>query len=306
MKTIYKISKNGLQEETEYQKNIWVHFTNPNESELKEISNTFAISPKDLKKALDKAELPHFETDEDYLFYILPTSNTTKLAKNNYHSRPFGIFLKKQQLITISIEETFLEEEIKSYLESEKAINHPHFILYLISKSTEHFLKNLNEIEEEIIKKEKRIYQATNQDLERMLLLQKSLLYFTTALQGNKMILEKMENQKDLSSIELDFLKNVQIETRQALEMTNTYREILEHTINTYGTMISNNLNDRMKFLTAITLVISIPTMISSFLGMNVFLGEFGKNPYSFILIVLISICLTLILIYILHKKHLL
>ena len=88
--------------------------------------------------------------------------------------------------------------------------------------------------------------------------------------------------------------------------MANIYREILESTMDTYSSIISNNLNDVMKFLTSVTLVISIPTMISSFLGMNLSLGEFGTNPFSFLLIVLISFLVAIILILVLKKKNLL
>ena len=96
------------------------------------------------------------------------------------------------------------------------------------------------------------------------------------------------------------------IELKQALEMTNLYQEILENMMNTYHSIISNNTNSIMKFLTSITLVISIPTMVSSFLGMNVYLGEFGKNPYSFLLIILISLLVTVLLLILLKKKNML
>ena len=88
--------------------------------------------------------------------------------------------------------------------------------------------------------------------------------------------------------------------------MASIYREILENTMDTYSSIISNNLNDIMKFLTSITLVISIPTMISSFLGMNVTIGDFASNPYSFLLIILICLLVTLLIVILLKKKNLL
>ena len=147
---------------------------------------------------------------------------------------------------------------------------------------------------------------TSNHDLERMFTLQKSLLYFTTALQGNLTILEKLENNLKENEKEVELIKDTQIEIKQGIEMAKTYRSILENTMDTYSSIVSNNLNDIMKFLTSITLVISIPTMISSFLGMNVFLGDFGTNPHSFILIILVSFLISMILIYILKKKNLL
>ena len=181
------------------------------------------------------------------------------------------------------------------------------FSILFIAKTTEYFIRYLNEIQEDIIEKEKDLIKSpSNKDLERMLTLQKSLLYFTTSLQGNEMLLEKLENNSNLKETSLDNLKDAQIEIKQAIRMASIYREILENTMDTYSSIISNNLNDVMKFLTSVTLVISIPTMISSFLGMNLSLGEFGTNPFSFLLIVLISFLVAIILILILKKKNLL
>ena len=141
-----------------------------------------------------------------------------------------------------------------------------------------------------------------------MLTLEKSLVYFITSLKGNQVVLEKLETLPiiSLEEKELELLKDVKIETNQAIEMTNIYREILDSTMDTYGTVISNNLNDVMKFLTSITLVISIPTMIASFMGMNVPLGDVGVNPLSFLFLVLISIIVSVVIIIILHRKNLL
>ena len=173
-------------------------------------------------------------------------------------------------------------------------------------KSTEYFIKYLNEIQEDILEKEKTLIKSTsNKDLEHMLTLQKSLLYFTTALQGNRSLLEKIKKIDNFSN-NAELIIDAELEINQAIEMANIYREILESTMDTYSSIISNNLNDVMKFLTSVTLVISIPTMISSFLGMNLSLGEFGTNPFSFLLIVLISFLVAIILILVLKKKNLL
>ena len=131
------------------------------------------------------------------------------------------------------------------------------------------------------------------------------MLYFTTALQVNRSLLEKIKKIDNFSN-NTELIIDAELEINQAIEMANIYREILESTMDTYRSIISNNLNDVMKFLTSVTLVISIPSMISSFLGMNLSLGEFGTNPFSFLLIVLISFLVAIILILILKKKNLL
>ena len=205
-------------------------------------------------------------------------------------------------MLSISLNEHPLIDELKDNENID--ITNP---VIWVMKSTEYFIKYLNEIQEDILEKEKTLIKSTsNKDLEHMLTLQKSLLYFTTALQGNRSLLEKIKKIDNFSNNETELIIDAELEINQAIEMANIYREILESTMDTYSSIISNNLNDVMKFLTSVTLVISIPTMISSFLGMNLSLGEFGTNPFSFLLIVLISFLVALILILVLKKKNLL
>ena len=307
MKTIYEIQKGELLETKEFSKNFWIHLESPTKEELESTSLELSMKQSDLEKALDKFELPHMETEENYFFVILHTPVKQESSKQKYRAYPIGIFFLKNGILTISSEETSIQSFIKESIEAKEDYNNPNFYpIYLLNKSTNLFLKYLNEIREEILQKEKHLNKASNKELDSMLSLQKSLLYFTTSLQGNRTILERLENSHSLSSIEQDFLKDGMIELKQALEMTNIYQEILENIMNTYHSMISNNTNDIMKFLTSITLVISIPTMISSFLGMNVYLGEFGKNPYSFLLVILISLLITVLLLILLKKKNML
>lgn len=309
MKKIYQMKKNEIIKTTKILNNYWIDLTNPNDSEIKSMSKRLEIEESDILKTLDKSELPHMETEEKYVLFIINIpyiNNETK--KKKYRTHPFGLFLLEKGILTVSLKDHAIKNAIKSYISKNIIMEHQKsFPIYLTGKSTEYFMKCLNEIQKDILKMEKTLIHSTsNNDLERMLELKKSLLYFTTSLQGNKTILEKIENMGNLTPKELDLLKDIQIEIRQAIEMTNIYREILENTMDTYNSIISNNLNDTMKFLTSITLVISIPTMISSFLGMNVFFGDFGTNPNSFILVILLAILVTIILIIILKKKNLL
>jgi len=307
MKKIYQIKNNTLIQQEKITKNNWIQLNNPTDEEIQEMQKSLTIEEKDIRKSLDRSELPHMEQADDTTIYIIsiPYVLETKERKK-YRALPFGIFMTPKGILTVSTNLHPILKDIKNGTIVGLNFNHS-FPIFIIEKSVEYYLKYLNEIQEDILKKEKTLIRSTsNKDLEQMLTLQKSLLYFTTALQGNKAVLEKMENNNNLTNEELEILKDVQIEIKQAIEMTKTYREILENTMDTYSSIISNNLNDIMKFLTSITLVISIPTMISSFLGMNVFLGDFGSNPYSFWLIILLAFFIAIILILILKKKNLL
>jgi len=306
MKKMYQIKNNEILKTEKLKKEYWIDLINPNENEIKSISKRLNIEEQDIRKTLDKSELPHTEYEENYTLFIINIPYVTHQEKKKYRAHPFGLFLLEEGFLTISIKEHTIRNAIKSFISKDNFKNKKIFPIYLIGKSVEYFMKCLNEIQTDILKMEKTLIHSTsNKDLERMLDLKKSLLYFTTSLQGNRTILEKMENN-NLSEEEIELLKDVQIEIRQAIEMANIYREILENTMDTYSSIISNNLNDIMKFLTSITLVISIPTMISSFLGMNVFFGDFGTNPYSFLFVIGIAIIVTLIVIIILKKKNLL
>ena len=153
------------------------------------------------------------------------------------------------------------------------------------------------------------MYKSTNnKELIDLLNIEKTLVYFSTSLKANDAVLEKLSkgNVITLYEDDSDLMEDAIIENKQAIEMANIYREILTSMTDTYATIISNNLNDVMKFLAGITIVFSIPTMVASFIGMNVPLGNIGSSKLSFILIILISFILSFIIAIILKKKNML
>lgn len=312
METIYKTNEQGnFIKLDKYESNNWIHLTNPSDEEITKISETFRIKKRTLMKLLDNAELPRVESLNNNLLIVIDLPYTVKYHNvNKYRVMPLGIILMPNGIITVSSKEHSLIDDIKSnQIKGLNISDKQSFPLYLIGKSVEYYLKFLNEIQEDIRAKESILAKATNnRELVHMLTLEKSLVYFINSLRGNDLVIEKLENinHELFKEKDIELLKDVKIETKQGIEMANIYREILDSTMDTYGTIISNNLNDVMKFLTSITLVISIPTMIASFMGMNVPLGDFAINPASFLVLVLISLVLSIIIIIILHRKNLL
>ena len=312
METIYKTNEQGnFVKLDKYESNNWIHLTNPSDEEITKISETFRIKKRTLMKLLDNAELPRVESLNNNLLIVIDLPYTVKYHNvNKYRVMPLGIILMPNGIITVSSKEHPLIDDIKSnQIKGLNISDKQSFPLYLIGKSVEYYLKFLNEIQEDIRAKESILAKATNnRELVHMLTLEKSLVYFINSLRGNDLVIEKLENinHELFKEKDIELLKDVKIETKQGIEMANIYREILDSTMDTYGTIISNNLNDVMKFLTSITLVISIPTMIASFMGMNVPLGDFAINPASFLVLVLISLVLSIIIIIILHRKNLL
>ena len=309
---IYKTNEQGnFVKISQYENNSWIHLTNPSDEEISKISETFRIKKRTLIKLLDNAELPRVESLNNNLLIVIDLPYTVKYHNvNKYRVMPLGIILMPNGIITISSKEHALIDDIKNnQIKGLSLFDKHRFPLYLIGKSVEYYLKYLNEIQEDIRSKESILAKATNnRELIHMLTLEKSLVYFINSLRGNDLVIEKLENinHELFKEKDVDLLKDVKIETKQGIEMANIYREILDSTMDTYGTIISNNLNDVMKFLTSITLVISIPTMIASFMGMNVPLGDFAINPASFLVLVIISLVLSIIIIIILHRKNLL
>ena len=312
METIYKTNEQGnFIKLDKYESNNWIHLTNPSDEEITKISETFRIKKRSLTKLLDNAELPRVESLNNNLLIVIDLPYTVKYHNvNKYRVMPLGIILMPNGIITVSSKEHPLIDDIKSnQIKGLNISDKQSFPLYLIGKSVEYYLRFLNEIQEDIRAKESILAKATNnRELVHMLTLEKSLVYFINSLRGNDLVIEKLENinHELFKEKDIELLKDVKIETKQGIEMANIYREILDSTMDTYGTIISNNLNDVMKFLTSITLVISIPTMIASFMGMNVPLGDFAINPASFLVLVLISLVLSIIIIIILHRKNLL
>ena len=147
-----------------------------------------------------------------------------------------------------------------------------------------------------------------NKDLVELLEIEKTLVYFMTSLKANDTVLEKLAKGIILPLYEgdLDLLEDTIIENKQAIEMSGIYRDILSSVTDTYATIISNNLNIAMKFLAAATIVLSIPTMISSFLGMNVPLGAIGSISNAFIIILLIAVVISCIVAILLKRKNML
>ena len=224
---------------------------------------------------------------------------------------PLGIIVvRNDYIVTVCLQkydiiDEFTKGKIKEFYTYKKS----RFIIQMIYKLALLYLKTLRDIDNKIELAESKILNATkNQELLNLLGLENSLTYIITALKSNGVVLDKIlkGNVIELYEEDEDLLEDAIIENNQAIEMADLYRGILSSTTDAVATIISNNLNTIMKFLAGITIVFSIPTMVASFMGMNVNLGEFAKNPYAFILLILIALLLSVIVALILKKKNML
>lgn len=304
-------TKNNTIEIKKIESNCWIDMKNPTIEEMQLISKKTKIDLDLFTTVIDDEEVSRIEEHKDVKLIVVnyPYITTTE-AKNKYNTLPLGIIVSNDYLITISIKKadflnSFRNNSVKDFFVYKKT----RFILQILYSISTKYLKCLREINKEITHKEKTLYHSTgNKELINLLNIEKSLVYFITSLKGNDVVLEKLARGNILNMYEedTDLLEDAIIENKQGIEMANIYREILTSTTDTYATIISNNLNVIMKFLAGITIVFSIPTMIASFLGMNVPLGSVGQNDFSFVWLVVFSILISLIVAIILKKKNML
>lgn len=308
MISILKSKKNSsdLEKCSKIEKNTWVNLVKPNEEEIKKVVDALKIETNIISQVLVEKELPRVKRLDNATLIVVdvPFMKDTSI-KNKYVTYPLGIIVSNTCITTVSlVEHAFLNnmEDINTF-----EINK--LLIEILLKSAQSYLITLESIDEDIVRIENNTYKATdNKQLLNFLNIQKTLVYFITSLHANGMVLEKLqkENMLNFSKEEAMLLEDATLENKQSIETSTVYREILSSTMDTYSSIISNNLNVLMKFLTGITIVFSVPTMIASFLGMNVPLGELGKNPASFALIILISLIISLCIAWWLKKKNML
>ena len=312
MLRVFKTSDDGTLEKLKnIETNTWIDLVEPTEEEIKEVVEKTDIPANLLIKLLDSDEVARIEKEDDATLIIIDVPYVIdKKIKNKYSTLPLGIISYKNYLVTIAVKETevvqdVMENRVKSVFTMKKS----RFLIQILHRVATLYLKYLKEINLEIEAKEKNLINATNNKyLLQLMNIQKSLVYFVTSLKSNDIILEKKKKKKIKKFYEedKDVLEDAIIENRQGIETSLIYREIVASLQETYSGVISNNLNEIMKFLAGITIVFSIPTMIASFMGMNVPLGVLANNDYSFMFIMSISIFSAFVKTIILKKKDML
>ncbi len=294
------------------QKECWIEMVNPSLDEIKEISQKTNTDLDLLTKLLDDEELPRIEVGDNATLIVVDTPYVSDTSyKHKYNTDPLGLIINNNgYFITISPKKQVFFEDFKNNKVREFNIKkRTKFVIQILLKTANYYQRELKAINEYINEKEKTLHKSTNnRRLIELLNVEKTLVYFSTSLKANDVVLEKLAKGSVLTMYEddTDLLEDAMIENKQAIEMANIYREILTSMTDTYATIISNNLNDVMKFLAGITIVFSIPTMVASFIGMNVPLGKIGTSSLSFILIIAFSFVLSIIIALILKKKNML
>ena len=297
----------------EFKRGSWINLVNPSENEIKKFCENINLDEDLIRDALDyeeKARIAQEEEDNTTLFIVDVPMIEKNEESDMYTTMPLGMIVVRDDFfVTVSLKknkviEDFEKKKIKNF-QTYKKTRFIFQILYLNSSYYLDYLKKINketEIAEYILKN-----SMKNKELLKLLTLEKGLVYFTTSLKSNELVMEKTMRGKIIKLYEEDeeILEDAIIENRQAIEMSQIYRDILNGTMDAYASIISNNLNGVMKFLTSITIILAVPTMISSFWGMNVEL-PFQNNSMGFVIMIFVAVVTTLLVTWWLNRKDML
>ncbi len=275
------------------EKNCWIEVTNPDALEIETLEREYSIERDFINDILDLDERPRSERENGYemIIFRIPIHDETREVP--YTTIPVGVILARNIVITICSAETeiisdFRKERVRGISFS----NFNHFLLLLLNRSIMYYLKYLKETNRQSSAIEKDLQKSVrNNELIRLLTIEKSLVYFTTSLRANGLLIDKLQKRNVFRQTEdiTDLLEDVITENQQAIEMANVYSNILSGMMDAFASVISNNLNVVMKRLTMISIILMIPTLFASIYGMNIDL-PWQHSPYAFIGIIGVSI----------------
>ncbi len=312
MVKIFKTAESGVLQIENFEPGCWVAMTNPTAEELHEVATRYDIDATDMRAPLDEEERSRIDVEDNYTLILvdIPTIEERN-EKDWYGTIPLSIVLCNDTIITVCLEDTpvltaFMDGRVRNFYTHMKT----RFIFQILYRNATLYLNYLRIIDRRSDSIEQKLHEATrNKELIELLELEKSLVFFTTSLKANEIVLEKLLKFSAIKKYpeDEDLIEDVIVENKQAIEMANIYSGILNGTMDTFASVISNNQNSVMKFLTTITIVLSIPTMIASFYGMNVksFSMPFADSEWGFPIVIGISLIISLIIVFIFRKKDL-
>jgi magnesium transporter len=308
MLTIYRTTEQGLEQIDKPTKGCWIKAVGPSPDEISQLIG-WGFGSDLITYSLDLDEMAHLEQDKDegYTFILIRTPNFQ--GENNdipFNTIPLGIIIKGELLVTVCrYESDILRVLGNSKYRGLRTSKRYRFVLYALLETATRFLAHLREINKKVEGLEDQLQQSTrNREVLELLKYQKSLTYFISSLRSNEVMLERLQRTRDFNQFEEDqeLLEDVLTENQQALQMTRISSDILSSMMDAFASIISNNLNTVMKLLTAITIIISLPTMIASFYGMNVDL-PLQTHPLAFVFTLALSLVLIGSAIFIFAKR---
>ncbi|WP_028902520.1 MULTISPECIES: magnesium transporter CorA family protein [unclassified Prevotella] len=295
MKTFWN-TQGGLSQLQEWQPNCWIQVTCPTEDDQRELEEKFNIPDYFMSDISDTDERARYEYDDGWMLIILRIPYVKEVrSRTPYTTVPLGIIHKRDVTITVCFYETNVMIDFVSFQQKrgEGFTDHVDMIFRLFLSSAVWYLKRLKQISMLVDKAKRNLdKEVNNESLIGLSRLQDSLTYFQTSIRGNETLLSKLKFKLQIDELDADLIEDVNIEMTQARETTMIYSNILESTMDTYQSIINNNMNTVMRTLTTVTILMMIPTLVTSMFGMNLVNGMESK-PWGFILAVIISVAVS-------------
>lgn len=287
---------------------VWINLENPSDLEIQQVSTETKIPEDMLKAALDEEERAHIDNDGDCTLIVIdiPVINEGK-DTYVYSTLPLAVIHTSDYFVTVCLRETsvlseFINNSVRNF-DVNKRTRFLYQILYINATKYLHYLKQIDRTASRI---QQSLHRALkNTELIKLLDLDKALVYFSTSLNANQVVIDRIKALSTVKHYEddNDLLDDVIIENKQAIEMASIYRDVLSGTTDTFASVISNNQNIIMKLLTALTIILTIPTLIGGLWGMNVPV-PFANNPYGFWIVCgIIAIILVPVIIIMIRKR---
>ena len=313
MMKIYRTQDKQLTRATDFTEGVWVCMTAPTQEEVREVAATLDIEPADLQAALDPEESARIALEDGYTVILvdIPVKPAGQ-GEGIYTTVPLGILLTQDLIITVcSVETAVLGDFAACRVRGFSTRKKMRFVYQILYRAATLYQQELRLIDRRRQSIEKNLTGALrDSDLMELHGLESSLVYFATSLRANLTVLDRLTRYKRLEQYpdDRELLDDVIVEIRQAIEMTGIYRDDIKGTRELFSSILDNRLNNAMKYLTSITLIMAVPTVISGLYGMNVNLDgmPFANSFWGFTIVCGIVVAVCLVSAWILHKKHML
>jgi magnesium transporter len=309
----YRTDDRKIHEEPAINSGVWVQMINPSVSEGQMVADALGVDIQDILAALDEEESSRISLEDGYTLILVDIpSIEVRHEKQSYTTIPLGIVLTADEIVTVCTEDTpvlqaFLNNRVKEF-STKKKLRFVYQIFYRIAVLYQNDLRIIDKRRTEI---EERVGDNTEEaDLIALHELESTLVYFATSLRANDVVLDRMTRYKRLEQYPEDkeLLGDVIVETKQAIEMTTIYRDIINGTRELLSSVIDNRMNVIMKLLTVITLIMAIPTVISGIYGMNLNSKwmPLANTPHGFAIVCGIILVICILVFLWLRKKRIL
>lgn len=309
----FKTDNQIIHEEERLEDGVWVQMIQPTSQEAEAVAEALNVDIDDVKAALDLEERSRIELEDGYTLILVDIPTTEmRHEKLSYTTIPLGIILTQDVIVTVCTEDTpvlknFVMNRVKEFSTKKRL----RFVYQILYRTASIYQANLRIIDKRRTEIEERIGEDTEDaDLVDLHELESTLVYFATSLRANGVVLDRLTRYKRLEQYleDKELLDDVIVENQQAIEMTSIYRDIINGTRELMSSVIDNRLNNVMKILTTITIVMAIPNIISGVYGMNVAKQwmPFSETPYGFLIICGVIVLSCLVTLLVLHKKKML